>query len=139
MRIREQLVSSRAKTYGDGNKALFITVHETANRNRGAGAQAHANLQTRGNVRNASWHIQVDDTEAIRSFPDSVQCWHAGDGRGPGNLNSIAIEICVNVDSDYERALANAAEVVRQLRAEHGIPATRVVQHNRWPLVRRRR
>lgn len=130
MRIKEQLVSSRAKTYGDGNQALFVTVHETANRNRGAGAQAHANLQSRGNVRNASWHWQVDDREAIRSYPDSAQCWHAGDGRGPGNLDSIAIEICVNSDGNYDAALGNAAEVVKQLREAHGIAASGVLQHH---------
>lgn len=132
MRIKEQLVSSRALTSGEGNQALFVTVHETANRRRGAGAQAHANGQSNGNARNASWHWQVDDHVAIRSFPDTVRCWHAGDGRGPGNLNSIGVEICVNVDSNYEQALSNAAELVRRIRAEHGIPATRVVQHNNW-------
>ena len=130
--MREQLVTSRAKTYGDGNPARYITVHETANRNRGADAAAHANLQSRGNVRNASWHVQVDDTEAVRSFPDTVRCWHAGDGRGSGNMESLAIEICVNSDGDYEAALRNAAEVIRAWRKRHGIPRANVVQHNRW-------
>ena len=128
--MREQLVTSRARTYGDGNPARFITVHETANRNRGANAAAHANLQSRGNVRNASWHVQVDDTEAVRSYPDTVRCWHAGDGRG--NRESLAIEICVNVDGDYDAALRNAAEVIRAWRARHGIPRANVVQHNHW-------
>ena len=44
-----------------------VTVHETANTNRGANAQARANLQSNGNVRQASWPIQVDDCEVIRS------------------------------------------------------------------------
>lgn len=129
MKIRNQLVKARNRTAAGTNRRLSITVHETANRNRGAGAQAHANLQSNGNVRVASWHIQVDDREAIRSFPDTVRCWHAGGG---GALDSIAVEICVNSDSNYAKALANAAEVVRQLRTEHGIDRANVVQHNDW-------
>lgn len=131
VKIKEQLVTGSARNTSPGtNPARGITVHETANRSRGAGAQAHANLQSRGNQRNASWHIQVDDTEAIRSYKNSDRCWHAGDGSGPGNMSHIALEICVNVDSNYNKALANAADVVKQLRAEEGLPASAVRQHN---------
>lgn len=132
MKIRKQDVKSRAKTYAGRNPRKYITIHETGNRNKGANAAAHANLQSRGNVRNASWHFQVDDKEIVRSFPTKVRCWHAGDGRGPGNLESIAIEICVNSDGDYDKALANAQELVRRLRRRWNIPAENVVQHNRW-------
>lgn len=131
MEIRQQLVASRSKTYGEGNPVDFITIHETANRNPGAGAIAHANLQSRGNVRNASWHWQVDDKLAIQSFPHTVRCWHAGDGRGPGNLRSVGIEICVNPDSNLLVAYHNAAALVREImRQEPGVET--VVQHNRW-------
>lgn len=128
MKIRKQLVSSRSKTWEGTNRCLSITVHETANTGRGANAAAHANLQTRGNVRQASWHYQVDDVEVVQSFPDDVQCWHAGwEAR-----HSIAIEICVNADGDYDKALANAAALVRHLREKHGIGRRDVVQHNHW-------
>lgn len=132
MKIRRQIVKNRSKTSPGKNPGLYITVHETGNTSRGANAAAHANLQSRGNVRNASWHIQVDDKEAVRSFPNSVRCWHAGDGTGPGNYSSIGIEICVNSDGDYEMALQNAADVVRRLRRKKKIPRERVVQHNHW-------
>src|SRR5690625_5554605 len=126
--IRNQLVSSRQRTNSGTNGRRWITIHETANTSRGANAQAHANLQSNGNARNASWHIQVDDTQAIRSFPDTVRCWHAGDGSGHGNMSSIGIEICVNSDGNFTRAKANAAAVVRQLRAKYNIPRSRVVR-----------
>lgn len=132
MEIRQQLVASRSKTYGEGNPVDFITIHETANSSIGAGAQAHANLQSKGNVRDASWHWQVDDKVAIQSFPHTVRCWHAGDGRGTGNLSSIGIEICVNADGDFRKAVENAATLVRTIMAEEGIPLERVVQHSRW-------
>lgn len=126
MRIRMQLVKSRAKTYGEGNRRISITIHETANTSRGANAAAHANLQTKGNVRQASWHWTVDDVEAVQSFPHTVKCWHAGTRKSSDE--SIAIEICVNADGDYVQAVRNAAELVRRIRAQEPT-ATVVVQH----------
>src|SRR5690606_791457 len=130
MKIKNQLVASRARTSGEGNPCTSITVHETGNTDPGANAQAHANLQSSGNVREASWHITVDDKRAIRSFPDTVKCWHAGDATGSGA--SIAVEICVNSDGNYQKALANAAGVVKQLREKHGLPRSAVMQHKDW-------
>lgn len=124
----EQLVTSAAQTYGGISRCTSITVHETANTSVGANAQAHANLQSSGNVRQASWHITVDDTEAIRSYPDTAQCWHAGSSAA----DSIAVEICVNADSDYNAAFKRAAAVVASLRATHGIPRSKVYDHAHW-------
>src|SRR5690625_7332712 len=107
--IRKQLVSSRAKTYSGVNPAKYITIHETANTSAGANAQAHANLQTRGF--SASWHWQVDDKEAIQSFPHNVRCWHAGDGRGTVNFEAIGIQICVNKDGDFARSEEHTSEL----------------------------
>ena len=131
MKIRQQLVVSRDRTYGGTNPALGVVVHETGNRARGATAAAHADLQSSGNVREASWHWTVDDTEAVQSYPHDIRCWPAGDGEnGEGNLTRIAVEVCVNEDGDYDKALANAAELVAMIRAEEGIPAENVDQHH---------
>lgn len=132
MKTRQQLVTSRSKTNAGTNTRRYITIHETANTGRGADAAAHADLQSRGNVRQASWHWQVDDTEAVQSFPHTVRCWHAGDGDGPGNNSSIGIEICVNRDGDFKKAVENAAALTRKIMADEGIPLERVVQHSRW-------
>ncbi|NKG21125.1 peptidoglycan-binding protein [Paeniglutamicibacter terrestris] len=126
--MREQLVTSATQTYGGVSRCASITIHETANPGIGADAQAHANLQANGNVRQASWHITVDDAEAIRSYPDTARCWHAG----TKGADSIAVEICVNADGDYDKAFKNAAAVVADLRAAHGLGRSAVVQHNHW-------
>jgi len=131
MKIRQQLTSTK-HTYGRNNKKLYITVHQTGNTSKGANAAAHANLQSRGNVRAAAWHWQVDDKEAVQSFTHDWQLWQSGDGRGNGNLNSIAIEMCVNSDGNYAKALENLITLVQKIRADEGIPASRVVQHNHW-------
>ena len=133
--IKKQLVSTtiiKERSYGYGNKKKFITIHETANTNKGANAQAHANLQSRKNPRKASWHYQVDDKEIIQSFPDDVMCWAATDGKGPGNTQSIHIEICVNNDSNFLKAVQNAAELTNYLMNKYNIPIDNVVQHHKW-------
>lgn len=117
------------RTSGRGNPCTYITIHETANRGRGAGAASHARLQAGTNSRQASWHYQVDDKEIVQSFDDNVKCWHAG---AKANNESIAIEICVNSDGDYNKALDNAAALVAHLRKNHGIPWNRVVSHKFW-------
>lgn len=133
--IKKQLVSSEiinSRSYGYGNKKKFITIHETANTQKGANAQAHANLQSRKNPREASWHYQVDGEEIIQSFPDDVMCWSAGDGRGPGNTQSIHIEICVNQDGDFQKAVRNAADLTKYLMNKYNISIDNVVQHHKW-------
>lgn len=127
---KQQLVSSRAATNPGTNGRKTITLHETANVSRGAGAQSHANLQSRGNSRQASWHWQVDDKEAIQSFPHIVRCWHAG--AGEGNNHSIAIEICVNSDGNFRKAVENAASLTRWIMQQENISINNVVQHNKW-------
>lgn len=132
VKIKKQFVETRSLSYPGTNGRKFITIHETANTDKGADAQSHANLQSNGNNRQASWHWTVDDTQAIQSFPHTVRCWHAGDGEGDGNFNSIAIEICVNSDGDFKKAVQNAIELVEKIMADEGISTGNVVQHNHW-------
>lgn len=111
----------------------YITIHETANVSKGADAQAHARLLERGNTRTASWHFTVDDKEVIQHIPTDEVAWHAGDSRnGTGNRKSIGIEICVNEGGNYDKAVTNAVELVKNLLAKHNIPANRVVPHHHW-------
>jgi len=86
----------------------------------GANAQTHANLQSRGF--SASWHWQVDDKEAIQSFDHTWRLFHAGDGRGKGNMESIGIESCINSDGDYVQAVKNTAKLVAKIMKDEGIP-----------------
>ncbi len=132
MKVTRQIVTDLSNTYGGGNPEDYITIHETANTNNGADAEAHADLQSGGNSRDASWHYSVDDHSAYQSFEEDIQCWHAGDGQGPGNLKSIAIEICVNKDGNFHQAVMNAAELTAQIMEANGIPIGNVVQHNKW-------
>ncbi|GGP16460.1 peptidoglycan recognition protein family protein [Oceanobacillus neutriphilus] len=135
VKVKRQIVPANiAKnvTYADKNPVNYITVHQTGNPGKGANAKAHAKLQSNGNSRAASWHYTVDDKEAYQSFEDTAQCWHCSDGQGPGNTQSIGVEICINSDGDYKKAVANGAKLVKQLLDKHNLSIDRVKQHHDW-------
>jgi len=130
VKINKMLVPNRKNAYSGTNPCNYITIHETANQSKGANAKMHAVLQVNGFT--ASWHYTCGSDGIWQSYPDTVKCWHGGDGRqGIGNTQSIGIEICVNSDGDFNKAVNNAAELVKHLMKKHNIPKKNVIQHNR--------
>ena len=61
-----------------------------------------------------SFHIAVDDREAIEGVPLNRNCWHCTDGHGDGNRKSIGVEICYSTDygSKYDASEENAIELI---------------------------
>lgn len=115
------------------SKVIGVTIHNTDNWNKGAGAKNHgAYLQNSGARNQVSWHYAVDDTNVIRSVPENEVAWHAGDGQGDGNFRTIAIEICLNPESDLTKATDNAAELAASILKKYSLPATALYQHNHW-------
>ena len=112
----------------------YITVHNTANTCKGAGAESYAAyLRNGGKNTTSSWHYAVDDRLITHCIPDNEVAWHAGDGNnGTGNRQSLAIEICENPESDLLAATDNAAELTAALMKKYGVPIGNVVQHNHW-------
>lgn len=109
----------------------YITVHETANTNAGANAEMHSKYLKSEDAQNrqVSWHITVDDKQAIQHLPFNEIGWHAG---REGNYSSIGIEICVNQDGDFSIARYQAISIIRQLISSLDIPFDRVVTHQHW-------
>lgn len=131
IKIKQQLVSSnlaKKVTYSGDNTKEYIIIHETANTSKGANAQAHANLQSNGNSRSASWQYQCGSDGIIQSFSDDTQCWAASNEYY--NKNGINIEICVNSDGDYIKAVGYAIELTKYLMKRYNIPAKNVIQHH---------
>ncbi|PFQ75688.1 N-acetylmuramoyl-L-alanine amidase [Bacillus cereus] len=105
-----------------------ITFHNTYN-------DAPA-INERNNVANnstgTSFHVAVDDKEAIQLIPYNRNAWHAGDGaNGRGNRHSIGVEICYSLSGGdrYRKAELNAIKVIRQLMDQFNIPIERVKTH----------
>lgn len=129
--IKDFISTNNKNRPGNYMKPLYITVHNTANTAKGANAASHAAFVKRSSTA-VSWHFTVDDKVIYQHLPLNENGWHAGDGRGTGNMKSIGIEICENADGNFEKAVENAQWLIRQLMTEQGIPLANVVPHKRW-------
>lgn len=108
--------------------AEFIVVHNTAN---DAPAINEINYMA-NNGEKTSFHIAVDDKEAIQAIPFNRNAFHAGDGtNGKGNRKGIAIEICYSKSGGdkFEKAKANAIEVIVDILKERNWDITHVKNH----------
>lgn len=112
----------------------FIVIHDTGNTDIGANAEMHYKYFSQ--PRNASAHYFVDESQIIQIVDDADVAWHCGavkpksvDGIPVLNTNSIGIEICINKDGDYVKAVQNALELTKMLMKKYDVPAKRVVRH----------
>jgi N-acetylmuramoyl-L-alanine amidase len=132
--IQELIPVGRRNRPARQNPMTYITIHNTGNTARTAGARNHASY-IKGDAAAAlpvSWHYTVDDKEVICHIPDNEDAFHAGDGAGNGNRRSIGIEICMNEGGDLLKATDNAVWLTANLCKKYNISLDRVVQHNRW-------
>jgi N-acetylmuramoyl-L-alanine amidase CwlA len=108
-----------------------ITIHNTGNPSSTARNERNW-LTNPSNNRQASFHIVIDEKEAIECLPLNEVAWHAGDGRkvGGGNMSSIGIEICES--GDYAKTLENAADLAAKLLKERGWGVDRMRRHYDW-------
>lgn len=113
------------------NRPLNLVIHETSNPAPGANAEMHRRFTHQGGgPSNVSFHYVVDEKESIQLLPDNEVGWHAGDGNGPGNHESVGIETCVNAGADFGKAVDNLVALVKHLMVEFKIPVERVKQHH---------
>ena len=117
------------------NKPAYIVIHETGNTDIGADAERHYRYFNGGD-RGASAHYFVDDKQIIQVVEHNVQSWHNGKKYVPNpvvpqcnNSNSVGIEICVNQDGDYSKAISNAVELTKKLMKELNIQSDNVIRH----------
>lgn len=117
---------------GNTIKPTTITIHNTGNPTSTAQNERDW-LTNPSNNRQASFHIVVDDKQAIECIPLTENAWHAGDGSGKtsGNMTSISIEICES--GNYEQAVENAADLVaRLLKDRHWQVKHNLKRHFDW-------
>lgn len=133
MNIRQMLVSSNKYSI----KCPYtlnpetITIHNTYN-------DASANNEVQymiANNKEVSFHIAVDDKEAVQGLPLDRNAWAAGDGaKGDGNRKSIHIEICYSKSGGtrYYLAEGNAIKLTAQMLHERGWGVDRIRKHEDW-------
>ncbi|KAA0944144.1 XlyB [Sporosarcina sp. ANT_H38] len=108
----------------------YITIHNTYN---DATAANEITYMTR-NTNPISYHVAIDDKQAVQAIPFSRSAYHAGDGLGKGNRASIGIEICYSKSGGpkYVAAEENTVEYVAHLLMQYGWGIDRVRTHKSW-------
>ena len=108
----------------------YITIHNSAN-------DASARNEIAYMIRNDSptgFHVAIDDIEVIQAIPFTRMAYHAGDGNGSGNRESVGIEICYSKSGGerYRKAEENAIEYTAKLLIELKLTPDKVKYHKEW-------
>jgi len=109
----------------------YVTIHNTAN---DASARNEIAYMVR-NTNYTSYHVAIDDIEAIQAIPFDRNSWACGDGtKGTGNRESVSIEICYSKSGGdrYRKAEANAIEYTARLLIELNLTPDKVKYHKEW-------
>lgn len=108
----------------------FITIHNTYNDATAANEIAYMTRNTAA----TSYHVAIDDKQAIQAIPFGRNAWHAGDGQGAGNRKSIGIEICYSKSGGkrYYGAEDNAAIYVAHVLKQYGWGVDRIRYHREF-------
>ena len=81
-----------------------------------------------------SFHVVIDEENAVECIPFSRNAFHAGDGSaGYANRHLIGLEIARSMDAEsdrFDRAEANAAEYIAHVCVQYGWTSAQLHQHN---------
>lgn len=115
-----------------------ITVHNTGNVANARNEVAYMN----NNYNYVSYHVAIDEKEAVQAIPFNRNAFAAGDGIGlnSGNRTSIHIEICYSMDNGYsgakspryKKAEDNAALYIAHVLKQYGWGIDRLKRHYDW-------
>ena len=107
-----------------------ICIHNTAN--DASAVEERNNVNRWDNNAEVSFHVAIDDIEAIQLIPFNCNAWHSSDGgNGPGNRNYIAVEICYSKSGGerFINAEKRAAKEVASLLKQYGWTISNVKKH----------
>lgn len=97
-------------------------------------AEQYTRATANGNMSDVLVHYYVDDTCAWKNLPHNVHGWHAADGNGDGNMQTIAIE-CIMSPNYYEKdkkSEDNAARLAAAILKELGLGIDQLYTHQHW-------
>lgn len=81
-----------------------------------------------------SFHVVIDEAEAVECIPFARNAWHAGDGAaGYANRHLIGLEIARSMDTAttrFAQAEANAALYIVHVCRQYGWTSAQLHQHN---------
>lgn len=108
-------------------KPIGIAIHNTYN----SASAKNEIAYMKNNNNQVSYHIAVDDIEAIQAIPFNRNSWSCGDGKGQGNMKHISIEICYSKSggTKFINAEERAAKVVAEICKQYNWGVDRVKAH----------
>lgn len=128
----KQIIRNRTPLKRYSRNIEYIVIHDTGNRSKGSNAYMHYVYFNNG-YRGSSADFFVDDKQILQiNDYYNYYSWHCGDAGGKygiGNRNSIGIEICINQDGDYNKAVNKTIELVKHLMEKLDVPIGKVVRH----------
>lgn len=104
-----------------------ITIHSTNNATSTA-KNERDNLAREDNLRRASFHIAVDENEAIECIPLNEKALHSG--TSVGNNSSISIEMCES--GNRSKVINNTVKLVAQMLHERNWGVNKLKRHYDW-------
>lgn len=116
------------------NIPTYITIHETSTGLNKTPADKDAKhyidlLEHPVGDPRCAYHFLCEDTKVWQFLPTWVRTAHSGSTEGN---SSIGIERLVNVNIDFEQAIANQARLAASLMKMYNIPIEHVVPHKYW-------
>ena len=134
--IEDNDYNRRYKLPGRFEAVKYVTIHNTAE--PFSARQERDRVDSRRDNASVSFHFAVDEREAVQILPLDIHGWHAGDGaEGPGNTQSIGIEICRSqcrgpADWQYRRSEENAEILACALLRHFKLTAADLRMHQDW-------
>lgn len=129
MALIQRLISSNRYPYKSAYtmNPIGICIHNTDN---DAPAKNEVSYMER-NDNKVSFHVAIDDKEAIQCIPFNRTAFAAGDGSGDGNRKHIHIEICYSLSGGpkFEAAEKRAAKEVAALLKKYGWGISKIKRH----------
>ena len=117
----------------EANTVEYIVIHDTGNPEAGSDAMAHYEFFGSGDQQSSA-HYFVDDKQVVQIIDDSEGSWHSGvkyktPATPISNHNSIGIEMCINADGDYDKAMKNTIDLAAYLLWKYDLNMDHLVRH----------
>lgn len=123
-------------TYALPSTPLGVTIHNTEAINVASNttpAEQYTRATVNGNLNTVRVHFYVDDYCAWQCLPLTLSGWHAADGNGKGNRQTIAFEVIGN----SKKAEENAAKLAAYFLKKYGKTVDNgLFTHTHWLNVR---
>ena len=101
-------------------------------------AEQYTRATVNGNMGDVRVHFYVDDASIWQNLPLDLSSWHAADGNGRGNMETISIECIMrnSVDAQSLKSEDLTAKLAAALLVSNNLTINELYTHTHWLNVR---